>query len=273
MISFNRFTQFFLGKFGVRLFRIEAEFGLRSLADLINSNIVCVPLQRLGSEHDGGYLVPLDMDNIEWCISAGVSNNMDFEQDLLNFYDIKSILIDGTVDPPSNLPSEFVFLKKMLRAYKTVNSITLGDCFEFASFTKKGGGILKIDIEGGEYEIFTCIDTAQLELFQVIVVEFHDLDKLAIPSCANCTLGLFSKILDKFFVCHLHPNNASPPIKVGNSRISQTVEITFVRKDRMWRDPNLKFLKLPHPLDARNDASSKDYNLYLGERYPGYENH
>ena len=37
---------------------------------------------RIGSDHDGCYLVPNDLESIKYCYSPGVSNNSDFEDQL-----------------------------------------------------------------------------------------------------------------------------------------------------------------------------------------------
>ena len=73
------------------LFPIFGLFGYRiaSLSDLdqvqeflrhlhpIEFNLI-----RVGSEHDGGYLVPDDLESISSCFSPGVSTNADFETEL-----------------------------------------------------------------------------------------------------------------------------------------------------------------------------------------------
>ncbi len=38
----------------------------------------------MGGENDGGYLVPDDLEGIEYCFSPGVSNIATFELDCLN---------------------------------------------------------------------------------------------------------------------------------------------------------------------------------------------
>ena len=59
-------------------------------------------LIRIGSNSDGGYILPNDFKGIEFCISPGVSNIFNFELDLLDNYRIKSIMCDGTIEKPKN---------------------------------------------------------------------------------------------------------------------------------------------------------------------------
>lgn len=57
-------------------------------------------LIRVGSAHDGGYLIPDDLGGIAMCFSPGVSTNADFETDLFQRSGIPSALADGSVDGP-----------------------------------------------------------------------------------------------------------------------------------------------------------------------------
>jgi hypothetical protein len=72
------------------------------------------PLIRIGSAHDGGYLVPADLSDISACFSPGVEVNSSFELDLLQKTGIGSHLADYSVDgPPANFQPKF-FIKKFL---------------------------------------------------------------------------------------------------------------------------------------------------------------
>ena len=51
-----------------------------------------ISLIRVGSEADGGYLVPNIMSQIDYCFSAGIGSNIQFEKDLLK-YDIKYLVL------------------------------------------------------------------------------------------------------------------------------------------------------------------------------------
>ena len=55
-----------------------------------------IPLIRIGGNADGGYLVPDDLDGIEYCFSPGVNTVADFENDLAD-RKIRSFLADLSV--------------------------------------------------------------------------------------------------------------------------------------------------------------------------------
>ena len=54
-------------------------------------------LVRIGSNSDGGYLIPDTLDQIEFCFSPGVGETSSFEDHLKKF-NIKSFLADGTIN-------------------------------------------------------------------------------------------------------------------------------------------------------------------------------
>ena len=45
-------------------------------------------LIRVGSDYDGGYLLPDDLDEVKYCFSPGVSDNISFETQLTKDYKI-----------------------------------------------------------------------------------------------------------------------------------------------------------------------------------------
>ena len=51
-------------------------------------------LIRLGENSDGGYLIPKDFENINYCYSAGVGFVTQFEKDLEEKFNIKSKMLD-----------------------------------------------------------------------------------------------------------------------------------------------------------------------------------
>ena len=55
---------------------------------------------RIGGDQDGGYLLPDDLDGIEFCFSPGVADSASFESDLQTRFGIQSFLADASVDGP-----------------------------------------------------------------------------------------------------------------------------------------------------------------------------
>jgi hypothetical protein len=72
-----------------------------------------IDLIRIGGSGDGGYLIPDDLEGLEYCFSPGVSTVSDFENHLADLH-ISSYLADYSVpSPPIDRP-EFTFDPKFL---------------------------------------------------------------------------------------------------------------------------------------------------------------
>src|SRR5687768_8728360 len=104
-------------------------------------------LIRIGGNAAGGYLIPDDLDGIEYCFSPGVSSVADFESHLANLR-IKSFMTDYSVDaPPVNNPS-FIFDKKFLGANDSDTFTTLLSWKEKYLKNYSQDLILQMDVEG-----------------------------------------------------------------------------------------------------------------------------
>ena len=70
-----------------------------------------IELIRIGSNNDGGYLVPDIIHEISSCFSAGIGNNISFEKDLIN----RKISVFGADDFGLLCPKQknYNFLKKI----------------------------------------------------------------------------------------------------------------------------------------------------------------
>lgn len=207
-----------------------------------------IELIRLGGSCDGGYLVPDDLDGIEFCFSPGVGPHSEFESQLADRH-IRSFLADYSVDGPSINRPEFTFDKRFLGASDRGNYITLGTWKEKYLKDYTGDLMLQMDIEDYEYETIFNIPDSLLRQFRIIVIEFHALyklfDKFVFPIYASC----FEKLLESFYVVHIHPNNGNPRIvRDGEVEIAPMMEFTFLNKKRVKSfSPCVDF---PHRLDA-----------------------
>jgi hypothetical protein len=208
-----------------------------------------IDLIRIGARGDGGYLIPDDLEGIEYCFSPGVYTSSAFETHLADL-GIRSFLADYSVDGPAIPRPEFTFDKKFIGAMDRGNFITLASWKAKHLHDYTGDLILQMDIEGTEYEvILTCPDIL-LGQFRIIVVEFHYLDWLFDPFSFRLISACFDKLLEIFQVVHIHPNNGDGSVRVGKIIIPRLLEFTFLNRKRVRHaTPQQSF---PHPLDADN---------------------
>ena len=101
-------------------FRVGRHTKLEDLKELIHSlqpEICGRELIRVGGDADGGYLLPDDLDGIEYCFSPGVSSIADFENQLAD-RGIRSFMADYSVKEPPLMRPEFCFERKVSRGHR-----------------------------------------------------------------------------------------------------------------------------------------------------------
>jgi hypothetical protein len=203
---------------------------------------------RFGSIEDGGYyLNPKSITDSNFLFSGGISSNVEFEFDVFRFNkNIKIFMVDPTISPLKLLIKGFMrflffkkdklkyiinnfmfiymlrtervwHIKKWLSAKNKIFSI-ISDKIDLKYDDKI---ILKLDIEGSEYELLDEI-IENINLFNCMVFEFHDLHKkneLLIDFINNCK--------DRFNVVYLGINPSGGFDEFNNPKV---IEISFERK-------------------------------------------
>jgi hypothetical protein len=137
-----------------------------------------------------------------------------------------------------------------------------------------------MDIEGAEYRNLLSTSPETLVRFRIMVIEFHGLAHLAESEFLRYNAVPLFQQIDKHFVCvHAHPNNFSKKnagifLKGENTFIPDTLELTFLRRDRFEAagSCSTREVMLPHPLDIRNAGHRKP--LFLDRSWqPGHIRH
>jgi len=218
-----------------------------------------VSLIRIGSERDGGYLVPDDMNGISACISPGVACECGFDLDVAN-RGIDVYMADASVDGPPISHPKFHFLKKFVDSYSDNNTMTINDLVRLLpSNLANNDLLLQMDIEGAEYRVLHNLDEDVLKKFRIIVIEFHHLGTLFSRMWFEHVSPIFLKLLSTHSVVHIHPNNNCRVVKRRGVEIPDVMEFTFYRNDRFSKDNEA--LIFPHHLDTDNIAGIRPIPL------------
>jgi hypothetical protein len=188
-------------------------------------------LIRVGGNGDGGYLIPDDLDGIEYCFSPGVGPTSAFESDLAD-RGISSFLADYSVDFLPLPRPEFTFDKKYLGASDSSHTFTLAAWKTKYLGEYTGDLILQMDIEGSEYQVLLNVPDELLKQFRIIVIEFHFLHRLFDQFDFTIMSSCFEKLLANFHVAHLHPNNSGGAISRQGVTVPRLMEFTFMNKNR-----------------------------------------
>jgi len=215
-------------------------------------------LIRIGGKGDGAYLIPDDLEGIEYCFSPGVNTLSNFEDQLADMH-IKSFLADYSVDAPPVSRQELTFDKKFLGCSDRDPYFTLQSWKNKYLKEYTGEMILQMDIERFEYEVILNTPDSLLDQFRIMAIEFHDLDKIFDPFGFAVISSCFEKILKFFYVAHIHPNNCGIVARRGSIEVPLSLEFTFYNKRRVnSTSPQTVF---PHPLDEDNTTRFKSVPL------------
>lgn len=217
---------------------------------------------RLGSKHDGGYVICKLENNYDCYISCGVSYDANFDRDILNVYKNlnkdNSFAFDGTIDDyPWFFTEKINFIKKNISNIEDDNHSNLGKLIK-----KYNNIFLSMDIEGAEYAWILSLSKEQIKKFKQICIEFHGINDDSWGASLKNKLKCLSRLKETHYLMHVHGNN------YGNKTngIPDIVELTYINKNSISYKPEMNKKKMPiEGLDYPNNKFKNDFIL---DKYP-----
>jgi len=273
----NKFTLIYnLALNGIYLAKADSSYEqLIDFISLLRPVDINIPLIRVGSDNDGGYLIPDDYLSCRALISPGVGDNSDFEF----FFAAKGIpcwLFDYSVQSAARSHHLFTFVKKFVGLPLTPDFISLDQAVsmidesvyhypqqlrsDHVEHCSSADYILSMDIEGSELESLLDVSDETLNRFRIITLELHFLHRVIHQPVLLLYRTLMTRLKKFFHICHLHPTNAYKPISYLNVDIPVNIELTLVHKSRVLDDP-LPPSTIHHKLDAPTIPAKPDVNL------------
>lgn len=215
---------------------------------------------RLGNDRDGGYVMLDDFAGIAAALSLGIGDDVSWDLAVAE-RGLPVLQFDHAVRRVPLAHPRFAFLREKVVACAPTPKRT---CTIETILARHGSSdnkdfILKMDIEGDEWEILRLIDPDILGRFRQIVCEFHDLNRLRYPVERVRALQVFRKLSRSHRVVHVHGNNHQPVEAVGDISIPDVIEITWARR----RDYKLSpaHTVFPTDLDRPNNPQLPDHVL------------
>jgi len=228
---------------------------MRHLAEVIAPKQTGIDLIRLGGTGNGGYLVPDDLEGLSGSFSPGIGQTATFDEEMLA-RDIPCFLADASVSGPPISHPNLTFDPLFLGPETNGRYISLDD-WVARHATSKGDLILQMDIEGAEYDVFAAASDEVLSRFRVVLVEFHRVHLCLRAGGYKKIFNTLEKLHKWYVPVHIHPNNARPSVRYGEFTVPRTIEISYLRRDRV-KDELTPVEFLPHALDVANIPSHPD---------------
>ncbi|HXX07133.1 MAG TPA: tetratricopeptide repeat protein [Pseudolabrys sp.] len=213
---------------------------------------------RLGSAADGGYILLNDFTSIFRALSFGISLDDSWDTVLA----LKGIPVDQYDHSIEDAPTHHRLLKFSRKKISTLvgeNSTTLDDLVAPLRGSGSPDLILKIDIEGDEWDVFDQVTPATLSRFSQIVGEFHQLHRVKEREFLRRTSRVFKKLSDSFSVIHVHGNNFGKVARIAGKMFPDTLELSFASRSRYRFESSSE--QFPTILDMANNPFFSDINL------------
>jgi hypothetical protein len=203
-----------------------------ALALLTPSEVPSVTKVRLGNKlRDGGYILADRLRAGQIVYSYGISNDVSFDLDVAG-RGLVVFMYDHTI---AALPARHVNFRFFPQG------IGPADRPETAIFTlarqlrhnahPDADMILKMDVEGAEWDTLDAMEAATLCRFEQIVLELHQLDELHQDPFRQRMVRVLNKLNGMFNLIHVHANNTVRIRTVLELPVPPLLEVTFLRKD------------------------------------------
>lgn len=215
------------------------------------------PLKRFGCEGDGGYVLVNSIKPETVCFSLGIAQEISFDISVAPCVSHIHMFDYSVASPPTCITnSTFYKLRVVRKTQNPQSEIDLGTIFE--NFSLNCPIILKVDIEGSEWEVFLGLSSENIGRCDQIIVEFHGIQNLPLHPKFETYVGFLKELSQSHTIVNTHINNWGRYDVIKGIPVPDVLEVTFVKKD-MQRDASDDFHgKLNYP----NNPSRSEFHLY-----------
>jgi len=194
---------------------------------------------RVGPNHDGGYVMFDDINNISDLYSYGIGGQVEFEE-AMGLMGKSCFMYDHTISAPPYAKPYFKYFHEGIAGRDTPdqNLFTLEFHVNRNGHQKRNDLLLKLDVEGAEYDAINACAPNTLKQFRQIVMELHWLSRLTDSQFRRDFISAINKLNESFTLCHVHSNNCAPVMFVDGHIIADVLELTFIRSDLIEAQPS-----------------------------------
>jgi hypothetical protein len=215
--------------------------------DLLSTRLVPgAKLKRFGNLGDGGYLMLDQFQNKSILISVGIGNDVSFDFDLMDSIGARAVLqIDHTIgNEPPRIDPRVIFIPKMMTSRESFTSVTLDEVVR--KLPMDVPLILKMDIEGSEWEVLEATSVDLLSKFDQICIEFHNFHE-TVRNNFNSRFNVLKKLNVAFDIVHVHANNWGKFELLASRAIPDVFEVTYVNKTLLPESLSRNVSSLDYP--------------------------
>jgi Methyltransferase FkbM domain len=232
---------------------------LVSPMDVVGGNLV-----RMGCPNDGGYVLLESGLREAVAYSLGIAGDVSWDLEMAGL-GCQIYQYDHTIEALPQEHPAFHWFRIGIAAQDSADGTM---CRLDTLITRNGHAgrndlVLKMDIEGSEWDLFEAMPVETLRQFSQIVMEMHHFAVAANHPSGLLYLKKFEAVLRKLDATHqavhIHANNNGALAIIGGTIIPDLLEMTYVRRsDHQFVECRRIF---PTPLDMPNMPQAPDYFL------------
>lgn len=220
-----------------------------------------VRLQRYGNINDGGYVLIHDFPQNTLIYSIGIADDVSFDMEMAKM-GFKVKMFDHTI---SQLPDQhelFEFTPKGIAAKDAPPQfVSLKTILNTIDNSDKNNFVLKMDIEGGEWDVLRVIDENILLNFRQIVLELHGMTDFESQENTQKRLSSLKMLNQSHQVIHIHANNNAPYEIISGIPFPDVLEVSYARRSDFGQfSPSGEVYPI-QGLDRPNVPFKADYSL------------
>ncbi len=166
--------------------------------------------KRIGSKRDGGYVMVCPMSTNKIAYSIGIFDNVDWDNEMVNNgYDV--FMYDHTIEClPFSKEGFHWFKQGICGGELRVDLRPITRMLLDNGHTSETGMVLKMDVEGYEWEVLDDISVKTLIQFDQIIMEMHG---LVTGSNREQMVRCLKKLSSTHDLVHIHANNTGKIIR------------------------------------------------------------
>jgi hypothetical protein len=241
--------------------RLLASRAQRILDYFIPKDGVGKNLMRMGRNYDGGYIMVDDFGKCEAAYSFGIADDVSWDLDVAK-RGIDVFLYDHTIETLPIQDKRFHFFRTGIcgTSGEGKNLKTLQEILTENGHIASKNLILKIDVEGAEWNAFEKTSSEIIDNFAQIAVEFHSVNKVDDKDKWDQMLHVFEKLNSTHQVVHVHANNFGSFDIIGGIPFPNTWEVTYLRRRGNEFTKSEKCYPVKN-LDMPNNPEAADFLL------------
>jgi hypothetical protein len=182
----------------------------------------------IGTKSDGCYVLLDDFTNIQIAYSFGISKEIQFDDELAK-RGIDVYMYDHTINSLPYNNTKFHWKKIGISGNNQTNDQlkTLEYLLKENGHSSKNNMILKIDVEGWEWNALNDLDPEIFKQFKYIIVEFHFIE----PNNITIYFNVLKKIKKTHQVFYSRCHMREIAIQFGNNRICKYLELSYIIRE------------------------------------------